>query len=279
MSLANVLYGDAFNWADATTRSLEQQALVPMLGVEPVEMGMAGHEPRILRELGEDSYYREQFALAFPSRSGDITMENVARAIATFERTLISFDTPYDRFVRDGDRSALSTDAVRGLELFFSERLSCSTCHSGFLLAGNSTWFGREETVLEFHNTGLYNLGRGSYPAGDTGRHEATGRPRDMGRFKAPTLRNIELTAPYMHDGSLETLEEVLAHYSAGGRTIHSGPYRGVGERNRFKSPSVRPLGLSPAEIHALLAFLRALTDHDFVADPRFADPRDESRE
>jgi cytochrome c peroxidase len=189
------------------------------------------------------------------------------------ERSLVSADSPYDRFVRGGDRDALSAAARRGMVAFFSSRLGCSECHHGVHLAGNATWYGRPPSPFEFHNTGLYNLTGGAYPASDRGRFESTARAEDMGRFRAPTLRNVALTAPYMHDGSVATLDDVLAHYSAGGRTVHEGPDRGVGRRNPYKSSRVRRLRLSPAAAADLRAFLESLTDQGFTRDPRYADP------
>lgn len=274
MSLANVAYNSTFNWADSRTGSLEEQMLVPMFGILPIEMGMAGSEDVVLARLAGAPDYRQMFAAAFPEEATPLRLENVVRAIATFERTLISAGSAYDRYVRDGDRTALPEEAQRGMELFFSPRLHCSECHAGFNFAGNASWYGREPAPPVFHNTGLYRLAGSAYPPSDTGRLEETGRRRDMGAFRAPTLRNIELTAPYMHDGSVATLEDVVAHYSAGGRSRLDGPHRGVGRRNRFRSKLVRPLGLTATETADLVAFLRSLTDRDFVSDPRFADPR-----
>ena len=128
-----------------------------------------------------------------------------------------------------------------------------------------------------FHNNALYNIDfEGSYPPNNTGLYEITGNRNDMGRFKAPTLRNIAVTAPYMHDGSIATLGDVLEHYAAGGRTIEDGPYAGRGFDNPFKSEFLH--GASPAmteqEKADLIAFLESLTDQEFLTNPKFADPR-----
>ena len=127
---------------------------------------------------------------------------------------------------------------------------------------------------IAFNNTGLYNIdGKGGYPQGNTGISELTERPEDMGRFKAPTLRNIAVTAPYMHDGSIPSLNEVLDHYAAGGRTIASGPNAGVGHDNPLKSSFVPGFTITPEERADLIAFLNSLTDEKFLTDPRYADP------
>lgn len=128
--------------------------------------------------------------------------------------------------------------------------------------------------AVEFHNTGLYNLqGPLSYPPGNTGLYEHTRDPKDVGKFKAPTLRNIAVTAPYMHDGSVATLEEAIDHYAAGGRTIVDGPFRGVGRENPHKSTSIRGFTLTAAQRSDLIAFLHTLTDTALLHDPRFANP------
>ena len=126
----------------------------------------------------------------------------------------------------------------------------------------------------DFQNTGLYNVdGQGAYPLGNTGLFEFTNDPKDMGRFRVPPLRNVALTAPYMHDGSIATLEEVLDFYTAGGRDVTSGPHVGDGRTSPLKNPLVRPFELSAQERADLIAFLESLTDLDFVNDPRLSDP------
>ena len=130
-------------------------------------------------------------------------------------------------------------------------------------------------TQIAFHNTGLYNIDdRGSYPPYNTGVYEITHNPQDMGRFKAPTLRNIALTAPYMHDGSIKTLEEAIEHYQVGGRTIKSGKWAGIGRKNPLKSGFINGFNLNYAEKSDLLAFLRSLTDEEFITNPDFSDPQ-----
>jgi cytochrome c peroxidase len=119
---------------------------------------------------------------------------------------------------------------------------------------------------IGFHNIGLYDLdGRGAYPPGNRGLFEHTHQPGDMGRFRAPSLRNVAVTAPYMHDGSIETLAEVIAHYAAGGRD--------AGRRNPHKSAYVTGFAISERETSDLIAFLESLTDKSFLSDPRLGDP------
>ncbi len=272
MGLTNIAFAPVLTWANPNQRSLEAQALVPMFGETPVELGLAGKDKEMLARLSADTLYQRLFRESFPGAASP-TLDQVTKAIASFERTLISGTSPYDRF-RQGDSTAISRSARRGESLFFSERLECFHCHGGFNLTNTVDYVGKGFVEVEFHNTGLYNLhGSGAYPADNVGIKEHTERPADMGRFKAPTLRNIALTAPYMHDGSIPTLDGVIAHYAAGGRTIVGGPLAGVGRRNPFKSGFVKGFVLSPSERRDVLAFLNSLTDSAFVTDPRFSNP------
>ena len=123
-------------------------------------------------------------------------------------------------------------------------------------------------------NTGLYNLdGKGAYPANNTGLYDFTQFGNDMGKFKVPTLRNVELTGPYFHDGSAATLEEVLESYAHGGRLITTGPYAGDGSTSPHRDPLVKGFDMSPDEESDMIAFLKSLTDTDFVNDPKYANP------
>lgn len=274
MSLTNVAYMMTYTWANPILHTLEEQALVPMFGELPVELGMTGNTDAILDRLRSDSAYPAMFAEAFPGDNAPIRVDNIVKAIASFQRTLISGGSAYDRYAYQGDGTALSASAQRGMDLFFSETLECYHCHSG---VNFTTSFRGKDTALselDFHNTGLYNLGGdGSYPPNNTGLFEFTGSPADMGKFRVPMLRNIELTAPYMHDGSVATLEEAVDHYASGGRTIADGPLAGVGSESPRKSPLVRPFTITTQEREDVVAFLRSLTDVAFVEDPRFSDP------
>lgn len=257
MSLANVAYASTLGWDDPTLTSLEAQALVPLLNEHPVEMGVAGHEEQVLDRLRGDRAYRSLFERAFPDSPDPFTLQQVARALACFQRTLISGDSPYDRWAYRAEVDALSPEARAGAALFFSQRLACFRCHAGFNLSGNVTHAGAEPEAPLFHNTALYNLdGAGAYPETNPGLYRLTGQPADMGKFRAPTLRNVALTAPYMHDGSVPTLEAVLDHYANGGRAPAESP---------LKDPLLTGFELSAEDRAALIAFLGALTDESFI--------------
>jgi cytochrome c peroxidase len=253
-SLLNAAYFTTFTWANPRLRALEGQALVPLLASTPRELGVATAMTTVRARLRDDPTYVALFAQAFGEPDG-IRTANIIAALACYERTLLSYEAPYDAFVA-GDRGALTASAQRGQQLFASSRLHCSSCHAGRLFSDADA----PEPV--FHNVGLYNLaGRGAYPRDNQGLYELTHRPRDMGKFRTPSLRNVALTAPYMHDGSIASLDEVLDHYAAGGRTLFSGPRAGVGADNPYKDKRIAGFLLSPRERADLLAFLHGLTD------------------
>lgn len=273
MSLVNAAYGSRLTWANYLLDRLEVQALTPMFGEAPVEMGMAGKDQVIIDLLRTDDRYRELVREAFPDDADPYSVLNTVRAIASFVRSIVSFDSAYDHYLQ-GDESAMSAAQVRGMNLFFSEKTECFHCHGGFNFTDSSTHASSRIESVGFHNNGLYNIdGQGAYPPGNTGLHELTGEPRDMGRFKAPTLRNIAVTAPYMHDGSIRTLGEVLDHYQQGGRKIAAGPFAGDGSRNPYKSVFVRAFDLTETDREDLLAFLGALTDESVRSNPDFSNP------
>lgn len=276
--LANVAYLATYTWANPVLDTLEKQARVPLFGEAPLELGMGTHLDEVLQRLRGDASYPALFRVAFPDDEQPITETNVVKALASFQRTLLSGSSPYDRYLQ-GDINALSASAKRGMELFFGERAECYHCHSGPHLTSS---FRSKDTTLserDFQNTGLYNVdGQGAYPGDNTGLFEFTGLPKDMGRFRPPPLRNVTLTAPYMHDGSIATLEEVLDFYTAGGRNVTAGPYIGDGRTSPLKNPLVRPFELNTQERADLIAFLESLTDTDFVNDPAFGNPFEEAR-
>lgn len=271
MSLVNVAYAQALTWANPRLTRLEDQALVPMYGEHPIELGL-DRTDRWLDAIARDPVYARLQRAAF----GDglpFTRDHVVAAIATFERAIVSARSPYDRYHFERDDTAIPESARRGEVLFHSRPLSCFTCHGGVHFS-RAMGAARRPAVTEFHNTGLYNLpGLLSYPRENTGVFEITQDPSDVGKFKPPTLRNVAVTAPYMHDGSVATLEEAIDHYAAGGRTIASGVHAGVGRDNPNRSPAVRGFTLTPGQRADLVAFLRALTDEPLLRDPRFANP------
>lgn len=271
MSLANVGYAAALTWANPILLTLEQQAVVPMFGDAPVELGMKDDATLVAR-LAADAEYPAAFAKAFPGAEKPISLDHVTKALASFQRTIVSGDSPYDRYLR-GDVSAITESQRRGGALFFSEKVECYHCHGGFAFSDSAVSEG-SFFELSFHNTGLYDVdGKGAYPEPNRGLVDVTGKPEHMGRFRAPTLRNLAVTAPYFHDGSAKTLSDVIDHYAAGGRTITSGPFAGDGSKSPLKSDLLIGFTLTAQERQDLLAFLESLTDATFLANPKFQDP------
>ena len=273
-ALVNTAYNASVNWANPTTVSLEQQAPIPIFGEEPVELGVNDdNKAQVLESLELEQKYTTMFSQAFPEENAPIQFDNVIKSLASFVRGLNSFNSPYDQFI-NGDQTAISESAKRGLTLFSSEKLECFHCHAG----NNFTQSYVDRTQffadMVFFNTGLYNIdGTGAYPENGEGLKEITGKAEDMGKFRPPTLRNIELSAPYMHDGSIDTLENVVKHYAAGGRNITFGPHVGDGRKNPYKSSFVQGFSMTEQDQADLVAFLQSLTDQDFVTNPRFSDP------
>jgi cytochrome c peroxidase len=260
MSLVNVAYAPLLTWANPTLDSLEEQALTPMLGEEPVELGLKGHEPEFLNVLRRDPIYHRLLPQAFPEKGDAFTLQNVTKAIAAFERTIISMRSPYDRYRWGGDPSAISDSAKRGELLFSSsEHGGCFQCHGGWNFSA-VRFEGSKDRAVE--GGGFFNTGVTQYLPPNRGLFEHTQRAEDVGKFRPPTLRNIALTAPYMHDGSLATLEEVIDHYAAGGKMDHPN-----------KSRILRPFNLTGSDQRDLVEFLKSLTDEELLHDLRWSDP------
>jgi cytochrome c peroxidase len=252
MSLVNVAYSAVLTWSNPAITSLEQQALTPMFGENPIELGLRAGDG-FLAMLRSDPKYRALFAQAFPADAEPFTIPNVTKAIASFERSIVSARSPYDRYHYGGDDSAVTESAKRGEILFFSRQLSCFRCHGGFTFSGNTVSERHAVAEPEFHNNGV---------SAAPGLFEITKDPNDIGKFKAPTLRNIAVTAPYMHDGSIATLDGVISHYAAGG-----------GHNYANQDPLIAGFTLSSQDRIDLIAFLKSLTDEAVLHDSRFANP------
>jgi cytochrome c peroxidase len=271
--LANVAYNTTLTWANPSLLSLEAQAQVPLFGERPVEMGINdSNVAEVLARIQNDPAYPGRFAAAFPGTAAPISWGNITRAIAAFQRTLISGNSRYDQFLQG--KATLTPSEQRGLTLFNSEKAECFHCHGGFNFNDQVVHASTQVIDTPFHNTGLYNIGgTGAFPLGNQGLFEFTDKPADRGKFRAQSLRNVGVTAPYMHDGSITTLEEVLDFYAAGGRNITSGPHAGDGRLNPNKSELISRIDLTAQEKADLVAFLKTLTDHDFLTNPKFANP------
>jgi cytochrome c peroxidase len=267
-TVLNAVYMKTMFW-DGRSPSLEDQSLHPF--VNPVEMGLKDHEP-ILEIVRTDPEYVEAFVTVFDKTGPAITMKEVTRAIAAFERAQVFGDTPFDRWYFGGDEGAMTAVQKRGFDLFINEG-RCVSCHR---VEQTQALF----TDNRFHNIGVgindiqedapglaHEFMKAEYTQSEVdvevltdartselGRFAITRGFDDLGSFKTPTLRNIALTAPYMHDGSLATLRDVVVHYNNGGVTVEGDPV------NDFLSGGIRPLNLGEEQIDDLVAFMEALT-------------------
>jgi cytochrome c peroxidase len=274
MPLANVAYLYPYTWSNPLLQTLEEQALVPMFADFPVELGLASVIDDVLASFEADEVYAELFPQAFPDDPAPFRSDRVVAAIATFERSIISGRSAYDRFAYGDEPDALSDEAKLGLKLFNSERFECYHCHTGLNFTTAFRAASTQQLTADFQNDGLYDIdGLGSYPPESPGLVGITGKPQHRGRFRVPSLRNVEVTGPYMHDGSIETLEEVLEHYAAGGRLTSDGPNAGDGRKSPTKSPFVNGFSFETGEKEAILAFLKSLTDEDFLTNPAYSNP------
>jgi cytochrome c peroxidase len=265
--LINLVLEEYLTAADSSLHFPEQQIKNPMFNEHPVELGWKGNEEKILSRIKSDPLYKSLFLKAFPEDKGPVTTQQVQYSITSFLKTILSFSSSYDNYKYKKIRTALSSSQISGMNLFFSDSLKCGSCHGGFNF---NTPAGKDN----YSNTGLYNIGdNGSYPGYDRGLIEKTDNPADMGRYKVPVLRNLAFTAPYFHDGSAETLEEVLAVYENGGRKIDTGAYRGDGRKNPYKSPLIQGFKLNSQERKNIINFLFSLTDSSILKNPAYANP------
>lgn len=232
-SLANIAYHPYFT-REGGVPTLEMQILVPIQEHNEFDFNIV----LIAERLVKDSFYVSMSRTAYDREPDHFV---ITRALACFERSLLSGYSPYDQYANYNKKNALTESEIRGMNLFFSEKTNCSKCHSGFNFSNYA-----------FENNGLYK----EYE--DVGRFRLTGEESDIALFKVQSLRNIEITAPYMHDGSMNSLEEVIEHYNFGG------------ENHPHKSDLIQPLHLSDSEKNDLIQFLKTLTDETFINNKLF---------
>jgi cytochrome c peroxidase len=251
-TLANVGYFSSLTWGGPQVDILEHQALIPIEGLKPVEMGFnRGPEGALPQRLKDQPCYPKLFAAAFPEKQGEISMDTITMALSAFQRTLVSLDAPYDRY-RRGDLAAISAQAKRGETLF--EAKQCSSCHAGVHFTDAA--LAEKKPVEAFHVLAPPAPGETLRP--DTGLHRITQKVEDIYKFRTPSLRNVAVSAPYMHDGEDATLADAVRHHFAAADRQSDARLTQV---------------VSEAEIADLVAFLEALTDQSFISNPRFALP------
>jgi len=238
--IQNLAYQTTFMW-DGATDHLDLQAIIPL--TSPIEMN--GNFNDIIAMMKGDATYRKLFKQAFPD--GEINSENMLKALGQFMVMVTSSNSKFDKYRRNEPGGTLTTEELQGYDLFNQK---CASCHATDIFTDNS-----------FRNNGLPV----NPSINDIGRYRVTELPQDLHKFKVPSLRNIEKTAPYMHDGRFYTLEAVLNHYSSG--VIASATLDPVLQNN-----SVLGIPLTDSEKTKLIAFLKTLTDNQYLTDPRFAE-------
>jgi cytochrome c peroxidase len=271
--LINIVFNKYLTLADSSVHFPEQQINNPMFHDQPAELGWKGNEPMIMARLKKDSFYTRQMKSVYPADSDPFSMKNIQSCIASFVKTILSFDSRYDRYKYGSNQAALSAAEKSGMDLFFSKKLGCSNCHGGINF---STPVIRDSkgNAAYYQNTGLYNIdGAGAYPGYDQGLIQYTKNPADMGRYRIPTLRNLAFTAPYFHDGTALSLEEVLSVYENAGRNNTTGVYAGDGRKNPFKNPLINGFRLTSQQEKELMSFLLSLSDSSVCNNPLYANP------
>lgn len=295
--LSNVAYHSRFNWANSVVRTLETQALTPLFAESGpstvVELGLSGDA--YLDRLRADPMYVEKFKAAFGPGQSEFNDGRIRQALASFQRTLISGNSDYDKF--QNGQGTISQSALRGAVFFNSEVAECFHCHGGFNFADTSV---HSQTVFDeiaFHNNGIYTAAEyAARPVRERGLIDLTGNPNHEGRHRAPSLRNIALTFPYMHDGSFDCtpqngtvettaggscgadpaatmLGHIADHYANGATKRADGSTR-TPVHPQVDPTLIRAFTMSAQNRADLVAFLLTLTDNEFITNPAFSNPR-----
>jgi len=275
--LGNVAYNTKLTWINPNMTSLETQVRVPLFADSPTELGLSGNA--YLGKLTNQSYYRDMFRSAFGGGTENITEQNLRYALSVFQRSMLTFNSPYDKFTRG--QGSLSANAIAGADIFFGETAECFHCHGGFNFTDTATHSNSGVAEFGYHDNGIHSTTFYNGLSSDKrGLYDITGLASDVGRVKAPSLRNVALTYPYMHDGSFtctvanpvtqptlcaqEALDNIiLNNYMAGG----SSPSN--------KDPTlIRSFILTALQRQQLVEFLMSLTDTDFISNPSLSNPR-----
>ncbi len=287
--LANVAYHPRLTWSNPVMRTLEVQSRTPMFGIAPIELGLNGNE--YLNRFKADSAYISLFNAAFGGGADAISEQNIRFALASFQRIMISGNSPFDQYTYRNNPSALTASQIRGLRIFNGEVAECFHCHGGFNFTDTSFHSGSTFEEVFYHNNGTHDKAYyDALPIDKQGLKEVTLVESDQGKFRAPSLRNVELTFPYMHDGSIMCDNNTNPNHATG---IAAGATNRTCARNALtkvveqymaggvgspKHPSVdttliRPFSLTTQEKTDLVEFLLSLTDTEFLSNPALSSP------
>lgn len=258
-SLLNIQAYHFYDWANPLATNYIAQMQRPLYGKHPIELGLDMHWDDVETYLKNDSLYATLFTHSFPTDSQAISLKHVEAALQAFLLTLKSTNSAYDKYIA-GDTSVFTLSEKRGLQLFRSKELACAHCHQepAFTKASYST-----QIDSVYINIGLYNVDNNNkYPADDNGIIYYTKKVEDDGKYKIPSLRNVAITSPYMHDGSVASLTDVIDIYARGGRSNATGD----GKLNIYKHPLIKGFSISLEEKKDLISFLHTLTDTSYLS-------------
>jgi len=279
-ALSNMAYLSRYTWMNSNLRTLEQQARLPLFGTTPVELGLDDTE--YLNRIKRDTRYLPLFQKAFRNSLEAISEQNIRFAISSFQRSLISGNSSYDKYYYQGNSTAMTSSMLSGMNIFNGEVAKCSKCHTGFNFTDSTTSIDSRSNNAVYHDNGNKSTTEyNSLELDKRGLVELTEKPTDTGKFRTPSLRNIALTYPYMHDGSfhcdlnlrpnsktyseacaINALEKVIDHYMSGGKTP-----------SNKNTNLIRPFSLTNIEKQDLINFLLSLTDQEFISNPKFSNP------
>ncbi len=268
-SILNASELKTLDWANPEANSLIKQMTRPLFNEYPLELGLHKHIDSFKHYFFSQEAYANWFELAYAYDTSRF-LQKVMECLAQYEGQLKSVNSAYDRFLQ-GEKNALTLDQKVGMKLFLSDTLKCGTCHGGKHFS-NAYQTNNKDSI--YFNIGLYDVGgRNAYPETCKGLVDKTNKSSDAGKFKVPGLRNVAQTAPYMHDGSVASLEDVITIYARGGRMIEKGPDAGDGKLNPNKHAFIKGFSLSDNEKRQLISFLHALTDTSYLKNPLYQNP------
>lgn len=266
--LINIVYREYLTASDSSLHYPEQQINNPLFHDAPIELGWKGHEEEILDRINSDQFYKKRFKEIFGTGDETVNKKNIEYCLASFVKSIFSSNSRFDKYFYQ-KQNVLSVAEKKGMQLFFSVKLNCSSCHSG-----NNLDKPVDENTSPYFNTGLYNVNdAGDYPGYDKGLYEVTENRNDIGKYRVPTLRNLAFTAPYYHDGSAATLEEVMRNYENGGRIITNGVLKGNGAMNPYKSNLIKGFSLTDEERKDLISFLLCISDSSVLTNKNYGNP------
>jgi cytochrome c peroxidase len=259
-SILNLGNYESLNWASPLVKTAKQQILGPLFKTHPIELGMDINNDSILKEISEDLNYQKHLKA---KNIKALNWELAIKYMSDYVEQLNSRNSRFDKFLKH--KIKLTNDEMAGKNLFYSKELNCSSCHGGID-------FNQPENNQTFANIGLYNIGKNNeYANNDNGLYETTKNKSDIGRFRIPSLRNVSVTAPYFHDGSINTIEEVINIFSNGGQNILENQYAGNGILH--PNNQIKPFKITEKETKQLVSFLNTLTDTSYLSNSFFVSP------